>query len=252
MKEANMKIGIIGAGNIGGTVARKLVAAGHSVKLAGAKGPDDIREKAEKIGAQPVPPEDAVKNVEVIVLSIPFASIPEVAGLFADVPAEVVVIDTSNYYPQFGTRISQIEEGRPESVWSSEQLGRPVIKTFNAVLAKTLADGGKPTGAVGRLAMPIAGDDAAAKAVAQQLVDAAGFDPLDAGDLAGSWRQQPGTPAYCTELTTSELRTALASAVKDDAPRHRDALMEEFAGADTPPSHATVIARNRQVTARTD
>lgn len=244
-----MKVGIIGAGNIGGTIARKLVAAGHSVKLAGSKGPDDIREKAEKIGAKPVASEDAVKDVEVIVLSIPFASIPEVAKLFAEVPKDVVLIDTSNYYPQFGTRIPQVEEGKPESVWSSEQLGRPVVKTFNAALAKTLADGGKPAGAAGRFAMPVAGDDQHAKAVAQQLVDAAGFDPLDAGDLAGSWRQQPGTPAYCTELTVSELRIALASAVKDDAPQKRDALMAEFSGAKTPPSHETIIARNREVTA---
>ncbi|MDB5778187.1 MAG: 3-hydroxyisobutyrate dehydrogenase [Polaromonas sp.] len=244
-----MKIGIIGAGNMGGTVARKLVAAGHSVKLAGAKGPDDIREKAEKIGAVPVTSEDAVKDVEVIVLSIPFASIPKVAGLFANVPSEVVVIDTSNYYPQFGTRIPQVEEGKPESVWSSEQLGRPVVKTFNAVLAKTLADGGKASGDAGRLAMPVAGGDQGSKAVARQLVEAAGFDPLDAGELADSWRQQPGTPAYCTELTIKELKTALASAVKDDAPRQRDALMEEFSSAESPPSHETVVARNREVTA---
>jgi predicted dinucleotide-binding enzyme len=244
-----MKIGIIGAGNIGGTLARKLVAAGHTVKLAGAKGPDDIREKAQQIGAEPVTSEDAVKDVEVIVLSIPFASIPEVAGLFANVPLNVVVIDTSNYYPQFGTRIAPVEGGKPESIWSSEQLGRPVVKTFNAALAKTLADGGKSAGAAGRLAMPIAGDDHAAKTVAQQIVDAAGFAPLDAGDLAGSWRQQPGTPAYCTELTISELKTALASAVKDDAPHNRDALMKEFSGAETPPNHETVIARNREVTA---
>lgn len=127
-----MKIGIIGAGNIGGTLARKFVAAGHIVKLAGSKGPDSIRELAEKIGAEPVTAAAAVEDVEVIVLSIPFAKIPEVAGLFSTVPAEVVVIDTSNYYPQLGTRIPEVEDGKLESVWSSEQLGRPIIKAFNA------------------------------------------------------------------------------------------------------------------------
>jgi predicted dinucleotide-binding enzyme len=242
-----MKIGIIGAGNIGGTLARKLVTAGHSVKLAGSKEPDDIREQAEKIGATAVTSEEAVKDVEVIVLSIPFASIPEVAGLFADVPADVVVIDTSNYYPQFGTRIPEVDEGKPESVWSSEQLGHPVIKTFNAALAKTLSEGGKPAGAADRIAMPVSGDDPVGKAVAQKLVDDAGFDPLDAGDLAGSWRHQPGTPAYCTELTMSELKTGLAYADKDLAPGNRDALMAEFAGSDMPPSHEAVIKRNREV-----
>lgn len=244
-----MNIGIIGAGNIGGTIARKLVAAGHTVKLAGAKGPDAIRDQAQDIGATAVTSEDAVRNVAVIVLSIPFASIPDVAKLFADVPSDVVVIDTSNYYPQFGTRIANIDEGKPESIWSSEQLGRPVIKTFNAALAKTLADGGRPAGDAARIAMPISGDDQAAKAVAAKLVDAAGFDPVDAGRLDGSWRHQPGTPAYCTELTASELESALTQAVKDDAPRNRDALMSEFAGSDTPPSHETVIARNREVSA---
>lgn len=244
-----MNIGIIGAGNIGGTVARKLAAAGHTVKLAGAKGPDDIRDQAEKIGATAVTSEDAVKDVGVIVLSIPFASIPDVAELFADVPADVVVIDTSNYYPQFGTRVADVEAGKPESVWSSEQLGRPVVKTFNAALAKTFADGGKSSGAADRIAMPISGGDQSAKAVAEQLVDAAGFDPVDAGGLDGSWRHQPGTPAYCTELTAPELEAALSKAVKDDAPRNRDALMSEFAGSDTSPSHETVIARNREVTA---
>ncbi|PTW47983.1 hypothetical protein C8J25_10272 [Sphingomonas faeni] len=244
-----MNIGIIGAGNIGGTIARKLVAAGHTVKLAGSKGPDDIRDQAGQIGAAAVTSEDAVRNVEVIVLSIPFASIPDVATLFADVPADVVVIDTSNYYPQFGTRIAEIDEGKPESIWSSEQLGHPVIKTFNAALAKTLADAGKPLGDAHRIAMPISGDDRAAKAVAAKLVDAAGFDPVDAGDIDGSWRHQPGTPAYCTELTAPELETALAQAVKDDAPRNRDALMSEFASSETPPSHETIVTRNREVTA---
>ncbi|MBB4731480.1 NADPH-dependent F420 reductase [Xanthomonas arboricola] len=244
-----MNIGIIGAGNIGGTLARKFVAAGHVVKLAGSKGPDSIRELAETIGAEPVAAEEAVKDVEVIVLSIPFARIPEVADLFSTVPAQVVVIDTSNYYPQLGTRIPEVDGGKLESVWSSEQLGRPIIKAFNAVLARTLAERGKPAGTQSRIAIPVAGDSPAGKAIAQQLLDAAGFDSVDAGNLADSWRQQPGTPAYCTELPTAELASALKAAVKGDAPGHRDALMAEFFGAGAPPSHETIVARNRAVTA---
>lgn len=244
-----MKIGIIGAGNIGGTLARKLVAAGHDVKLAGAKGPDDIREQAERIGATPVTSEQAVVDVEAVILSIPFAKIPEVAHVFANLPADVVVLDTSNYYPQFGVSIAEVDAGKPESVWSSEQLKRPIIKAFNAALARTLADGGKPSGAAGRIAIPVAGDDPRGKAVAEDLVDAVGFDALDAGGLEGSWRQQPGTPAYCTELASPDLRAALSSADKARAPRDRDVLMAEFMGMDTPPSHETTIARNRAVTA---
>lgn len=244
-----MKIGIIGAGNIGGTIARKLVAAGHSVKLAAAEGPDEIRERAEKIGATAVAVDDAVKDVEVIIVSIPFGAIPEVASILAKAPADVVVIDTSNYYPQFGVQIAEVDGGKTESVWSSEQLGRPVVKAFNAALARTLAEKGKPAGAADRIALPVSGDDARAKAVACELVEAAGFDALDAGDLASSWRQQPGTPAYCTERTVAELKEALTLADKDRAPQNRDAVMQELMAASSPPSHDQIVARNREITA---
>jgi predicted dinucleotide-binding enzyme len=244
-----MKIGIIGAGNIGGTLARKFVAAGHMVKLAGARGPEKIREQAEKIGATPVASADAVKDVDVIILSIPFASIPDVSALFAEVPATVCVVDTSNYYPMRDQKIADIEQGTPESVWASEQLGRPVIKAFNAALAHTLAENGQPQGTPGRFAMPVAGDDSAGKAIVEQLADEAGFDPVDAGTLAESWRQQPGTPAYCTELPADELRQALAAADKDRAPGNRDAVMGEFMQATTPPTHDHIIERNRAISA---
>lgn len=244
-----MKIGIIGAGNIGGTIASKLVATGHSVKLAGAKGPDEVRDKATEVGAVPVGAQDAVKDVDVIILSIPFAQIPNVASVFEGVASNVIVIDTSNYYPFRDGNIAQVDEGKPESVWSSEQLGRPVVKTFNALLAETLLNGGTPEGTAGRIAIPVAGDDADAKSIARALVNEAGFDTVDAGDLANSWRQQPGTPAYCTELTLSELQTALSSADKVRAPLDRDALIKSFMEETSPLSHADIVARNREVTA---
>ena len=241
-----MKIGIIGAGNIGGTIARKLTAAGHDVKLAGSGSPDTIRKKAEQIGAKAVTAQDAVVDVDVIVLSIPFAKIPDVAGLFIDVPADVVVIDTSNYYPMRDQKVAEIDSGKPESVWASEKLGRPVVKAFNAVLAETLAEHGKEAGAVGRIAIPVAGDDPRAKTIARELVELTGFDTLDAGDLAGSWRQQPGTPAYCTELSTGELQDALAAADKARAPQYREILMKGF--MEDSLTHEQVVARNREVT----
>lgn len=244
-----MKIGIIGAGNIGSTLARKLVAAGHLVKLAGSKGPAEIQSLADRIGAIAGTSQQATENVEVIVLSIPFASIPEVARVFANVAQNVIVIDTSNYYPQFGTPIPEVDAGKPESVWSSEQLGRPVVKTFNAALAKTLADRGKSRGAEDRIAMPVSGESSSSKAVVSELINDVGFEPFDAGDLALSWRHQPGTPAYCTELTLPKLELALNQAVRDLAPQNRDALMSEFAAAESPLDHDTVIKRNREVTA---
>jgi predicted dinucleotide-binding enzyme len=125
-----MKIGIIGAGNIGATLARKLVASGHEIKLANSKGPDTIRDLARDAGATAVSKEDGVQGVSVIVLSIPFASYPDVADLFKDVPADVVVIDTSNHYPFRDGAIAEVDGGKPESVWVSEQNGRPVVKAL--------------------------------------------------------------------------------------------------------------------------
>lgn len=243
-----MRIGIIGAGNIGGTLAGKFVAAGHEVKLAASKGPESIREKAGQIGATAVAVEDTVKDVDVIILSVPFAKIRDVAGLFADVPAGVTVIDTSNYYPKRDGRVAEVDQGKVESVWSSEQLGRPVIKAFNALTAGTLAKKGTPPGSPSRLAIPVAGDDKAGKELAQKLVDEAGFDALDAGALADSWRQQPGNPAYCTELSKEALVKALAAADRTGAPRNRDIVIEEVMQRDQPPSNDELVKRNREIT----
>jgi len=244
-----MKIGIIGAGNIGATVAQKLAAAGHDVKLANSRGPETIRELARDIGATAVSREQAVENVDVIVLSIPFAKYAGLADLFKDVPIEVVVIDTSNYYPFRDGAISEIDDGKPESVWVSEQIGRPVIKAWNAVLAQTFAEKGMPEGTPGRIAIPVAGDNAQHKETAMQLVAATGFDALDAGTLDGSWRQQPGTPAYCTELTADDLQFALAAADKERAPTNREALINEFMAGYGKLTHDDMVVRNRAVTA---
>lgn len=244
-----MKIGIIGAGNIGGTIARTLSAADHVVKLAGSKGPEAISDLAQEIGAEAVAAKNAVNDVDAIVLSIPFIAIPNLASLFADVPRDVVVIDTSNYYPQRDGQIDEVEDGKPESVWASEQLGRPIVKAFNAILAQTLQGYGMPPGSAGRIAIPVAGDDQSAKTLAQQIVDATGFDPLDAGGLAASWRFQPGTAAYCTGLSLPELQQALAVADRIRAPQNRDSLIGEFMALDKPLTHEFGIARNRAVTA---
>ena len=144
-----------------------------------------------------------MQGVQAIVLSIPFGRYPDVANLFDEGPTDVAVIDTSNYYPFRDGAIAEVDGGKPESVWVSEQIGRPVVKAWNAVLAMTLAERGQPKGASARIAAPVAGDDPKVKATAIQLVEATGFDALDAGSLSDSWCQQPGTPAYCTELTTN-------------------------------------------------
>ena len=240
-----MKIGIIGAGNIGELLAKKLSAAGHEVRLANSRGPESLQEVVRGTSIRAVAKEDAVRDAEVIILSVPFARMPDLSGLLTDVPQSVTVIDTSNYYPARDGQIAEVDADKPETVWASEQVGRPLVKAWHALLAQTLANSGADSGAPGRIAIPIAGDDVAAKRIAAELVDLTGFDTVDADTLADSWRLQPGTPAYCTELTADELRAALASADKDRAPKNRDTIMARFATATAMPPQAEIVATNR-------
>nr|WP_219737631.1 MULTISPECIES: NAD(P)-binding domain-containing protein [Pseudomonas] len=244
-----VKIGIIGAGNIGATLARKLAACGHEVKLANSKDPQSIQNLANEIGVHAVTKEDAVSEVDVVILSIPFAKYPDLKQTLSHVPEKVVVIDTSNYYPGRDGAIKEVDDGKPESVWVSEQIGRPVIKAWNAVLAATLADKGQPAGSITRIALPVAGRDITAEAIAQDLVEDTGFIALAAGNLEDSWRQQPGTPAYCTELTLPELKLALQAADKARAPQNRDVLIAKFMAPGSQFTHEQIVATNRAMTA---
>jgi hypothetical protein len=123
-----------------------------------------------------------------------------------------VVVDTGNYYPKRDGRIAPIEDGTPESQWVAQQLGRPVVKAFNTMYAQHLLERGRAADQAGRIALPIAGDDSSAKAVVLQLIDELGFDGVDAGTLAESWRQQPGTPVYGADLKADEAQEALGAA----------------------------------------
>lgn len=221
-----MNIGILGVGSIGDTLVRKLSAAGHSIRVANSRGPETIRDLAAATGAIAVTTAEAVKGVDVIILPIPLNKMPPLKALLADVPANVPVIDTSNYYPMRDGHIAELDEGKPESQWVAEQIGRPVTRAWNAVLAGSLKDNGKPKGEPGRAAIPVAGDDDRAKKVAMELVEATGFDAVDAGSIAESWRIQTGNPAYCTELTAEQLRLALTLADRSLAAKRRDLAMD--------------------------
>lgn len=244
-----MKIAIIGFGHIGKTLAGKLSAAGHDVRVANSRGPETIAHEADLLGVQAFAAAEAVDGAEVVILSAPLTGVGELAPIVRGLPASTVVIDTSNYYPFRDGAIAALDDGVVESVWLSEQLGRPVVKAWNAVLSYTLAHGGKPQGAEGRLAAPVAGDDPAHKALALQLVDATGFDAVDAGPLSESWRQQPGNPAYCTELSAEALGRALAAANAARAGQRRDAIISALMHRRPPPSHAEIVAINRAMTA---
>src|SRR3546814_12380213 len=113
-----------------------------------------------------------------------------------------------------------------ENEYISKILNRKVTKEFNNILEHTLKYHGKEAGAEDRVAISVAGDNKEHKKVAAELVDLTGFDTVDGGSLAESWRQQPGTPAYCTELNAAQLKQALADEVKGKAPAIRDEIME--------------------------
>ncbi len=208
-----MRIGIIGAGHIGGTLTHRLRALGHEVAVANSRGPETRDELAQETGTRAVTVAEAPRGAELVIVTIPEYAVRELPrDLFQDVPPEVPVVDTGNYYPQRDGRIAEIEAGLPESRWVERQLGRPVIKAFNTIHAKNLMELGRPRGSAERLALPVAGDDAAAKHVVLRLVDELGFDPVDAGGLDESWRQQPGTPVYGQKLDAAATQRALAQA----------------------------------------
>jgi predicted dinucleotide-binding enzyme len=156
----------------------------------------------------------------VVVVTIPQQNVPSLpSDLFAGVGDDVVVVDTGNYYPQQRDgRIDGIEGGMAESRWVQQQLGRPVIKAFNNIYAQHLHEKGQPQGTPGRIALPVAGDDQPAKSVVLGLVDELGFDPVDAGGLDESWRQQPATPVYAKDFDADGVRPALAQATPDRKP----------------------------------
>jgi 8-hydroxy-5-deazaflavin:NADPH oxidoreductase len=218
-----MRIGIIGAGSMGRLLARPLANLGHYVSIANLRGPESLTALAAEIGATPVSVVDAAKAGEVVILAIPTKAVADLPrGLFADVPSDVVVIDIGNYHPELRDgHIDAIDRGMIDSQWVAQQIGRPVVKAFNNVFAKSLLERGVPRGTRGRIALPVAGDSSDAKAVVFRLVDDLGFDPIDGGVLDNSWRQQPGTPAYCRDLEAVALRRALAEADRSRIAEYR-------------------------------
>lgn len=216
-----MKIGIIGSGHIGGTLARRLSALGHDVSIANSRGPETLVGLAAETGVQPVTVRDAAHGKELVIIAIPEKSIRDLPkDLFAS-GDRTVVVDTGNYYPKRDGRIAAIEDGTPESQWVAQQLGRPVVKAFNTIYAQHLLERGRAADQTGRIALPVAGDDSSGKAVVLQVIDELGFDGVDAGTLADSWRQQPGTPVYGSDLNADKAQTALASAHRERPPEFR-------------------------------
>lgn len=209
-----MKIGIIGAGNIGGNLTRRLTALGHDVSIANSRGPHTLTALAEETGATPAEVTEVAKGARLVVVTIPVKSVPDLPAGFLDGAAEdVAVLDTGNYYPQQRDGlIAEIESGVTESRWTERQIGHAVVKAFNGTYAEDIIDKALPQGDPGRIALPVAGDDEAAKRLIRDLIDELGFDTVDAGGIDESWRQQPNTPVYGLRGGVEEVTKALAAA----------------------------------------
>ncbi len=233
-----MRVGVIGAGSMGAILARHLATLGHQVSIANSRGPESLTAVAAEIGATPVSVVDAAKAGELVVIAIPTKAVADLPrALFENVPGSVIVIDIGNYHPELRDgHIDVIDRGMLDSQWVAQQIGRPVIKAFNNIFAKSLLEKGLPRGTKGRIALPVAGDSWDAKAAVLRLVDELGFDPVDGGDLDNSWRQQPGTPAYCQDLETAALRRALTEADRSriaDYRAEQEARIRQFIAAQT-------------------
>jgi predicted dinucleotide-binding enzyme len=208
-----MKIGIVGAGNIGKALTRRFTAVGHEVYVSNSRGPETLADLAAETGATAVLNTQAAQGADLVVVTIPMKSVPDLpAGILDGLAPDGVVIDTNNYYPkQRDGKIAEIENGTTESRWVSNHLGHSVVKVFNGIYSEHIASHAKPAGE-GRYALPVAGDDPAAKATVIALLDQIGFDGVDAGTIDESWRQQPGTPVYGADADAAGVRKLLAEA----------------------------------------
>jgi predicted dinucleotide-binding enzyme len=208
-----MRIGIIGSGRIGGTLARLFLDAGHEVAVSNSRGAETLATLVEELGdgAHATAAADAARFGGVVVVAIPMGRYREVPS---DAVAGKVVIDANNYYPG---RDGHLEELDSDRTTSSELLqahlpGARVVKAFNAIQWMRLRDDGRPAGDPERLGIPISGDDVEAKHTVSELIDQIGFDPVDAGNLAeGGRKHQTGGPAYTQGLRTAELRARLTA-----------------------------------------
>ncbi|NPT43003.1 NADP oxidoreductase [Paraburkholderia sp. 1N] len=209
-----MKIGILGAGFIGRAMATLARNGGHEVMISNSRDPQTLISTAAAIGCALGTADQAAKFGDVVIVAVPFSSIDALPVAALD---GKIVIDTGNYYPERDGQIAALDR---RSTTTSQMLaaalpGARVVKAFNAILAKDLETDGKPAGTPNRRALPFAGDDAHAKQIVSGLLDQLGFDPVDAGALADSWRFERAKPVYCIALDRAGIVEGLAAAKRD-------------------------------------
>jgi len=246
-----MNIGIIGAGQVGSTLIRQYAKAGHKVKFANASGIKKLKAIEIEGIAIAVSLNDVTHDVDVLIVSIPFVQVPNLTRQLSQrIAAHTIIVDTTNYYPIRDGKIKEIEDGMIESVWVSKHLHRPVIKVYNSLLAGSLLKEGLPKGSESRIALPISGDSDKSKQTIASLVNDSGFDALDIGELSSSWKQQPGSPIYCTDLNLSQLEFNLSRVQRERLPERRELALQFILHQD--PSnweswYKDCVANNRSV-----
>ncbi len=208
-----MEIGIIGSGNIGSTLAGYLTTLGHRVLIANSRGPETLDKIATQTGAKAATAPQAAGVRDLIIIAIPNNAIVNlpVAELSG---SNAIIIDAGNYYPSRDGQLKDFNEGMTDSQWVEKVIGHPVVKAFNNIVAQSLSSKALPFGSPDRVCLSVAGDDRGEKNQVIRLIDEIGFDAIDGGLLADSWRQQPGAPAYCQDLDREALNAALLAADK--------------------------------------
>ena len=209
-----MKIGIIGAGFVGRAIGKLAVRSGHQVMLSNSRGPETMFSLRHAVDGEVGTVEEAAAFGDVVVLAIPLSA-------YRSVPAAPlagkIVIDANNYYHERDGRFPELDA---RATTTSELLAghlprSRIVKAFNAITMIDLESDGRPAGAPDRRALPLAGDDAEAKAVAVGLYEEFGFDAVDAGPLSEGWRFERGRPAYCVRFGKADLQSVLAATTRD-------------------------------------
>jgi predicted dinucleotide-binding enzyme len=204
-----MRIGIIGAGMIGSTLAKLWADAGHEVRLA-SRHPEKLQPLVAKLGtrASAGTPSEAVTFGEVVMLTVPLVAVPDVARELASALSGKIVLDTSNAYEQRDGDVARkaTKHSQGSAAWASTMFpGARWVKAFNTVYFKVLESEAHRKG--DQIGIPLAGDDRGALETAAQLVRDAGFDPVIVGALARGKEFEPGTKTYNTGMSGPKLRS---------------------------------------------
>lgn len=206
-----MDIGIIGAGMIGGTLARRLSQLNYNVTIANSRGLETLKDLAAEINVKTGTAYEVARNNDIVVITIPQKNIADLPkDLFDGVKDDVIVIDTCNYYPLLRDGvIEELEQDLTNSEWVQAKIKRPVVKTFNSIFFESLGNAGRPKDDKNRIALPVSGDRKKDKGAVRDLLDQLGFDFFDVGELKNSWKYEPGTPTYCMDFNLETLKNKL-------------------------------------------